>query len=215
MRSQSLVIFLGKLAVGALAFVAGIMLGGMIASATRLPAPALPPGMDVDAAMRTMFITSPLLVLALYGVGRELAGGWLVRSLILALLAWIAYALNNVIEAVIFSSYVTSPWYTLITFTPAVLLCAGVTAWLFPSRYRTESFRRTWQAHVQQRPKSAWTWRLLVAAVIFMPIYYLFGLLVVPFVGESYQQGAFGLALPPLATLLAVLLLRSILFLIA
>ncbi|CAN5738515.1 hypothetical protein BH10CHL1_BH10CHL1_19910 [soil metagenome] len=44
-----------------------------------------------------MFTTSPLLVLALYFVGHELAG------------AWIADTLNNVIEAVIFSSFVTAP----------------------------------------------------------------------------------------------------------
>ena len=59
------------------------------------------------------------------------------------------------------------------------------------------------------------TWRLLVAAVIFAPIYYLFGMLVVPLVGDYYAQGAFGLTTPPLPTLLAVLLGRSLLFLIA
>jgi len=215
MTPKAIFIFLSKLILGGLAFSGGLLLGGMIAAMSGLPTPTLPPEMNADMALLTMVATSPLLVLALYFVGRDLAGGWLARTGMLALLAWIAYTLNNVIEAVFFSSYATVPVFTLINFTPGVLLCAGVTAWLFPARHSTETFTRTWQTHFQQRSTGAWAWRLLVAAVSFMPIYYGFGLLVVPFVGDYYQQGAFGLATPPLATLLAVLLLRSVLFFVA
>ena len=215
MRTASAILFLGKLLLSAFAFVLGMMLGGMVASASGVPAPQLPPGMDANATTLLLLAGSPLLVLALYWVGEELAGNWLARALLLALLNWIAYVLNNVIEAVIFSSYVTSPWFNLITFTPAILLCAGATAWLFPPHGHTQPFVQRWQQHVQQRRTGAWLWRLSLAAVSFMPIYYGFGLLVVPFVGDFYQQGAFGLALPPLATLLGVLLLRSLLFAVA
>lgn len=212
---KAVFIFLSKLIVGALAFVIGLMVGGRLASLLGLPAPTLPPEMDANAAMLTMFATSPLLVLVLYLVGRKLAGSWLARTFMLALFAWIAYTVNNVIEAVIFSNYVTNPWFTLSMFTPAVLLCAGVTAWLFPAGPRGVAFVRTWQVYFRQRAPKAWGWRLFSAAVIFMPIYYLFGLLVVPFVGDYYRQGAFGLALPTLATLLPVLFVRSVLFLVA
>ncbi len=215
MTLKFVVIFLVKLIMSALTFIVGMMIGGMLAGMTGLTAPTLPPEMDANATMLIMFASSPLLVLALYFVGRELAGGWLVRTGILALLAWVTYTLNTVIEGIFFSSYVTAPWFNLMTFTPPVLLCAGVVAWLFPAHNHAESFVRTWQAHFQPRTASAWAWRLLVAAVSFMPIYYFFGTLVVPFVGDYYQQGAFGLAVPPLATLLAVLLLRSVLFFIA
>ena len=191
------------------------MLGGLLAGLSGLQAPALPPGMDVNATMQIMFGSSPLLVLALYLVGRALGGGWLVRSVVLALLAWIAYTLNTVIEGVVFSSYVKTPWFNLISFTPAVVLCAGVTAWLLPSHYSTASIKQRWQTHFQQRTPGAWRWRLQVAALSFMPIYYFFGTLVVPFVGDAYQQGNLGLAAPPLATLLVVLLIRSVLFFVA
>lgn len=215
MTMKTLVVFLGKLMAVGLAFVLGMMLGGMVAGASGVPAPQLPPDMDANATLGVLLAGSPLLGLALYFVARALAGNWLTRASVLALLAWVAYVLNNVIEAVIFSSYVTSPWYNLITFTPAILLCAGVTAWLFPPTGPTQGFVQRWRQHVQQRRAGAWRWRLSLAAVSFMPIYYGFGLLVVPFVGDYYQQGAFGLAQPPLATLLGVLLLRSVLFAIA
>jgi hypothetical protein len=77
------------------------------------------------------------------------------------------------------------------------------------------TFLQTWQLYFRQRTRSARVWRLLLAALIFMPIYYLFGLLVAPFVNEYYRQGEFGLALPTLATLLPVLFVRSVLFLMA
>lgn len=215
MTLKSLFGCLWKVMVCALAFVAGMILGGMIAAMSGLQPPTLPPEMDANAAMMVMFFTSPLFVLALYFVGRRVAGSWLVRTAILALLAWIAYTLNNVIEAVIFTNYATAPWYTVVSFTPAVLLCAAAVAWLFPSRSREESLISIVSEYFRQRPAGDWVWRLLVAAVIFMPIYYLFGLMVVPFVGDYYQQGAFGLAAPALTTLLLVLLGRSVLFLVA
>jgi hypothetical protein len=215
MTPKTVFIFLGKLLICALTFVVGMILGGILAGLAGLPAPTLPPEMDANTTMLIMFASSPLLVLALYFLGRELVGGWFVRAGVLALLAWIAYTLNTVIEGIVFSSYVNDPWFNLITFTPPVLLCAGATAWLYPSHHRAESFLYAWRTHFQQRTASAWTWRLLLAAVSFMPIYYFFGLLVVPFVGAYYQQSAFGLAVPPLSTLLAVLLLRSVLFFVA
>lgn len=215
MTLKALFLWLGKLVVGAFAFMVGLMVGGMLAGMTPFPAPTLPPAMDANAAMMAMVASSPLLVLALFWLGRRLVGGWLIRSLLLALFVWIAYLLNNVIEGVIFSSYLTSPWYNLITFTPAVLFCAGITAWLFPSTQRNQSFGAAWQAHFRQYSPKAWGWRLVSAALIFMPIYYLFGLIVAPLVVDYYRQGDFGFALPPLTTLLPVLLGRSVLFLVA
>lgn len=207
--------FVGKTLVAALAFIVGMISGGLLAGvvATRTgwPTPTLPPGIDPNATMLTMFATSPLLVVALYLLGRHLAGGWLVRASLLALLTWVAYLLNNVIEAIFFSSYLTAPWYNLVSFTPAVLGCAGMTAWLWPAPHK-ENFQAIWQAHFHLRSTNAWRWRLVGAALSFMPIYYGFGLLVVPFVGAAYEQGDFGLAVPALPTLLVVLLVRSLLF---
>ncbi|RIK37377.1 MAG: hypothetical protein DCC55_24425 [Chloroflexi bacterium] len=215
MMLQSVFGFLWRLVVCVLAFVFGMLLGGVLAGVTGLQPPTLPPEIDSTAAMMTFFVTSPLLVLALYVVGRNLAGGWLVRAAILALLAWIGFVVNNVVEATIFTSYATAPWFTIASFTPAVLLCAGATAWLFPGRGSDRSIIRIVKGYFQQRRASEWAGRFLLAAVVFMPIYYLFGMMVAPFVGDFYQQGEFGLAAPALSTLLPVLLGRSVFFFVA
>lgn len=212
---KSIFVFLYKVLFSSLAFVIGMILGGPMTTLLGLPAPILPPEIEAGNAAVTMFATSPLLILALYLVNRHLAGSWVMRGAILFLLTWIAYSVNNVIEATIFTSYGIDPWFTIVSFLPAVLLSALVTAWLFPTRYGDQSLGQVWRVHFQQRTPGDCAWRLLLAAVIFMPIYYLFGLLVVPFVGDYYQQGAFGLAQPALDTLLLVLLVRSLLFLAA
>jgi hypothetical protein len=51
-----------------------------------------------------------------------------------------------------------------------------------------------------------------LGAVLFMPVYYFFGLLVVPFTSEYYRQGLYGLQVPPLNQLLVILFVRSVLF---
>ncbi|MCL4861385.1 MAG: hypothetical protein KJZ93_18350 [Caldilineaceae bacterium] len=215
MTTASVLGWFWKLIVCALSFVGGMLLGGMITGLIGLQSPTLPVEVDANAAMTVIFVTSPLFVLALYLVGRKLAGGWLVRTVILSLLAWIAFVLNNVIEAVIFTNFATAPLFTVVSFTPAVLLCAAAIAWLFQPRSSEEALARIINEYFRQRTAADWLWRMLMAAVIFMPVYYLFGLLVVPFVGDYYQQGAFGLAAPALTTLLLVLLGRSVLFLVA
>ena len=48
-----------------------------------------------------------------------------------------------------------------------------------------------------------------------MPIYYFFGLLVIPFTIEYYRQGLFGLQIPSLDQLLLILFVRSVLFFLA
>lgn len=207
--------FLWRVIASSLAFALGMVFGGMAAAAAGLQPPPMPEELDVTGVTTMLLATSPLLVLALYFLNRELAGGWLGRGAILFLISWIAYSVNNVIEAAVFTSYETASLFTLVNFVPALLLCAFTTAWLFHTNANNISVTAAWRAFFQRHAKSSWVWRLLLAAVIFMPIYYLFGLLVVPFVGEYYQQGNAGLTVPPLGTLLAVLFVRSLLFLIA
>ncbi len=61
----------------------------------------------------------------------------------------------------------------------------------------------------------AWILRLAVAAVAFMPIYWFFGVMVVPVTGEYYRQNLYGLQMPTLNQILMILFVCSVLFLIA
>ena len=72
-----------------------------------------------------------------------------------------------------------------------------------------------WSRFKSQFGPSSWAWRLGAAIVAFPVVYLAFGLVVEPFVIDSYRAGAFGLTLPDWGQILPTQLLRSVLFLSA
>ena len=215
MTWQSALINLIKLLVCVAAFAAGLALGGMLATALHLPAPPLPPGMDPNAAGLALLLESPLWVLVLIGLSRSITGPLAVRALMLAWFTWVANAVNNQIEASFFGSMAGGFWFTITTFLVPSLLVAAAVAWLFGPPVPRPGLGATARSFFSRHSAPSWLWRLGLAAVLFMPIYYFFGLLVIPFTIDYYRQGLFGLQIPPLPQLLAILFVRSVLFFLA
>jgi hypothetical protein len=215
MLLKHLLLNLGKLLLCGLAFSVGAVIGGMVATLLGLQPPQMPEGLDPAAALRNLLLTSPLLALALALVARGLGGGFLARAFTLSCLTWIAYTVNTQLEAMIFTSIGGGFGFTVIAFLAPSLLCGAAVAWLFPSAPKGEGRGAPWRSFFSQRAGWEWVWRLAVAAVAFMPIYYFFGLLVVPFTADYYRQSMYGLQMPGLDQILTTLFVRSLLFLLA
>src|SRR5690349_6148396 len=211
MNIKNLSLGLGKVLLCLAVYFVGIMLGGMLTTALKFQPPAMPEGMDAASAGMYMILESPLLALVLIGLSRSIAGSFWARTLMLASLTWVSNSLNNQIEASYFGSLASGFWFTNLTFLPPSLLVAAVVAGLFPPVSK-ESFLSTARSFFSRHTASAWIWRLGLGAVIFMPIYYFFGLLVMPFTIEYYRQGLYGLQIPPLNQLLVILFIRSVFF---
>jgi hypothetical protein len=214
MSFKNALLYLAKLLLGAMAFSVGIIAGGMLATLLQLQPPATPAGMDVTNAMLYMVLTSPLLALALAFLARGLAGGFLTRALTLSFLAWIAYTVNTQLEASIFSTFATGIWFTLVDFAVPCLFAGAAVALLFPADNRGDGLQ-TARNFFRRRSPIDWGWRLILAALAFMPVYWFFGMLVVPFTGEYYRQSMYGLAMPAVEQILMILFIRSVLFLVA
>lgn len=214
MTFKALLVNIGKLLICGFAFFVGIMLGGMVSTALGFTLPKPPEGADMSVVQTYSILTTPLLAFALALLARGLGGSFVVRALVLSFLMWIAYGVNTQLEAIIVSTFSAGFWYAVVMYAFAALFCGAAVAWLFPAEQRV-SARQAIQTHLARRSGLAWTWRLAAAAVVFMPIYYFFGLMVLPFTGEYYRQTMFGLVMPTLETLLPILLLRSVLFLLA
>ncbi len=210
-----LLVNLAKLVVCSLVFFIGIMLGGMLVALLKLAAPAMPDGVDRSQALLSILLTVPLLALGLVLLARGLAGSFVARAAALSFLGWIAYTVNSQLETTIISPSMSGFWFSVIDFLPAWLLCGAVVAWLFPSARPAQSLAQVCQSFFSRRQAWDWVWRLTVASVIFMPIYYSFGLLVLPFVRDYYIQHLAGFTMPTLDQLLPILFMRSILFLLA
>jgi hypothetical protein len=215
MTIKQLLINLGKLIVGGAAFAVGVVLGGMLAVMLGLPRPALPEGADMSAVQTYMMLTTPLVALALAVLAVGLGGNWLTRTLILAFLTWIAYTLNTQLEASIVSTYAQGIGFALVTYAVPALLCGGTVAFLFRPENKGGSLFAAVREYFARHKPLAWAWRLALAAVAFMPIYFVFGLMVVPFTADYYRQSMFGLKMPTIEQILPILFVRSVLFLLA
>ncbi len=212
MKAEQFLINLGKLLLCALALEIGTLVGGMMAVALKLPIPNMPAGADMKAIQFYMLLVTPLYALALAVIARGLRGNFITRALILFFLAWISYTVNTELEASIVSTYTTGIWFALISAIPAALFCSAAAAFLFPVGEPKKGFVDAIKDFFSARSLMDWIWRFIIAAVAFMPIYFIFGLMVLPFTGEYYRQSMFGLAMPTLQQLLPILFIRSVLF---
>jgi len=217
MDTKQLLVNFGKLIVCGLAYFIGLIISGMITVVFHLPQPPLPEGVDQASAAMGFLLVSPLLAFALVLIARNIAGGWLTLTLILSALTYVAYTLNNMLDASLYlTTYAsTSPFMTSLPTIVPSLFCGGVAALLFPPKEKGESFVTTWKAFFSRRTPVQWLWRLLLASSVFMPVYLLFGLLVNPFTGEYYRQNMYGLKAAGWDQILPILFVRSLLFLLA
>jgi hypothetical protein len=207
--------YLWKVPLGGLAFVAGTILGSMLAGSMGLELPSMPQGNDPQTLLLVQLLTSPLLALALALLSRRLQGSFVVRWLILSLLTWLAYSVNTLLEAAIFTTLATASPYTAVIQFVGSLACGAAVAALFRPPEEVPPFAAAMRAFFRRRPRSQWAWRLVLAAVVFMPIYLFFGRMVVPFTYEYYREELVGLTAPGWEQILPVLFVRSVLFLLA
>jgi len=216
MNIKQLIVDLGKLLISGLAYFIGIIVGSIVTATLHLPQPPMPEGVDQASAAIALLLVSPILALTLVLIARNIAGGWLTRTLILSFLTYVAYTLNNVLDALLYlTAYASTSAFTTISAILPSLLCGGVVALLFPPKEKGESFVLAWKEFFRRRNPRQWLWRLLLASVAYMPVYLFFGLLVRPITGDYYQQNMYGLKAAGWGQILPVLFVRSLLFMLA
>jgi len=214
MNLKGILSYLWKLPVCGLAFVLGSMIGSMLATAIGLQSPAIPEGTEPGTLILLQLLASPILALALSLVSRGIQGRFLTRWLILSFLTWVAYGVNTLLEAALFTTSGAASLFTAVMWLVGSFTCGALVAWLFPPKPKPEGFAANLKAFLAHRDVREWAWRLPVASVAFMPIYLFFGRLVVPFTYEYYRQNLLELTAPGWGQILPVLFVRSILFLV-
>ena len=217
MRVKDLFALLYKLPLCGIAFFAGMAAGGIVLPLLGLDAPAMPEGTDANTIALWFLLGSMLLALPLSWISRRLAGGFVRRWSVLALLTWICSAVNMVLEAFFFmdTGAVSSAGTGLFTMLNLLLPCitlSGAVALLF----RPYPDRRLHGGAFWSRYRFAeWAWRSGVVLLAYPVIYIVFGLLVNPFIADYYAQGAYELAVPTWGQLIPLQLARSVLLALA
>jgi len=216
MKKKSHFIMIGKLFLCSLVFILGAIIGGMLVTFLGLQPPPMPEGVDGNLAFLIIMLESPLLALSLILIASGLSGGLLSRAVILSFFTWVVYTLNTAIETVAFTTTtVEGAMFTTASFLLPIIFCGTAVAWFFPPAEKGIGVVKLVKAYLSSRKTGAWIWRLVAAAVIFVPIYLFFGSLVAPLTAQYFQQSTYGLRMPSQEAMLLVLVVRSALFVLA
>jgi len=202
--------WLWRVAAAAAAYVVGTMIGAGIAMALSLEAPAVPETPDPATGTLLAFYGGLAIALGLAVLATGLSGSRMRRWLVLSAFAWIVHGVGTAIETSIFTTLGGEAFSTLLML-PASLLCAFAVVRLFPAPGAAHS-SATLAGYFRSWSPGKLAVRLLLALFAFPVAYFLFGMIIAPIVTPHYEQLGF-LRIPPLPTLLAVIHVRSALFL--
>ena len=192
----------------AIAYFIGVMIGGAVITAAKMQWPTFPGSAGETENFVLSLISSILMAACLALIARRIRGSQFVRWLILAVFTYVAFGLNNQIEAAIFTTYGGNT--TMLLF--YILPCAfGAAAAIH--LFRPEQNSPSIDNAITGQPFTRWLWRAIVAWLAFPVIYLFFGTLAAPVVVPVYQSQDFGLTLPGFGTMIPVALVRSALYL--
>jgi len=210
---KAVVGYLWRVALCAVAYVAGAMAGGAAVSALGLPLPQLPKQTDEGTMGLLLLVGSLALAAGLAPLARRLQGPYWLRWLVLAALCYICLGVTSALEGAIFTTMdmASVPALSLLP----CLVFAAVMTLLFKPASRRDSLAGIARRFFAGRSARQWMWRLVAAVCAFPVIYWTFGMMIAPFVMEYYEQGQFALAVPNPAVILATQFARSVLFLLA
>jgi hypothetical protein len=197
--------YLWRILVMGIAFSIGLAFSGALVWTLGMEFPELPGQTNYPIAN---LLASLLLAACIVPVTRGLAGSTGRRWIILAAFVYVSYALNNQIEAAVFTTAGGFTTMVLFFIVPCVLI-AGAAVFLIKNPEVP-----TLSTVFADRPVSRWWWRAVLAWLAFPVIYFFFGALIYPMVREVYEAPDSGLVLPSGDVVLRTVLLRSLLFLL-
>lgn len=137
-------------------------------------------------------------------------------------LAWlnlfVIQQLNNLIEALFFTTYLSSTSLFLgaviagliITFVEALLIVL-----LFTQRKEVRSYIKEFREYLSQRTTTAFILRIIAASILYLPVYFAFGSLIAPYVTPYYYDPSFGLKIPDISIVIPLEIFRGFLYVIA
>jgi len=211
---KTVVGYIWRVALCAFAYVVGTTAGGAIVSALGMELPSIPEQADEKTMGLCLLAGSFALAIAIGPLARRLRAAYLVRWLVLAALTYVCLGLNTPIEAAIFTSMGGMGTMPVFSILPC-LLFAGVLALLFKPSEKAAGLGLNVCRFFAGRSAREWTWRFAAGICAFPAIYWIFGMMVAPWVLEYYKQGQFGLTLPGTGVIVLVQFLRSSLFFLA
>jgi hypothetical protein len=208
---------IGRSLLVGLGYTVGTMVSGMLAGALGLEQPTLPSTMEPTMVLVMSFISGLIFGLTLGGLSRQLPLPMLHHSAVMAFLLFVVHRFVNLVEGAFFTTTGTSGLgFTLLSVAVSSLLAGSLIAVLFPPGRVEEGLLAALRRYFAQRKWAAWVWRLSLAVLLYLPIYFIMGMIVAPVVTPYYTDPALGLGLvaPGLEVILPLEILRGAIFVV-
>jgi hypothetical protein len=206
---------LGRSLIVGVGFAFALMIGGMTMNILGLPLPSLGRQPRPFLSLVSSLIAGVLMGLTLGPLGTRLNLPLLGRACLWLLLLLVLNGLINTIEAFFFT---TIPHAQLASSLAILgfgqLAVALLLALLFRSQRTRPGLLARLGETLAQRTSASWSWRFGLAAISYVPIYYLFGMIVAPFVLPYYDNPDLGLNLtvPGIGVILPLEIGRGLLY---
>ncbi len=205
---------LWKLLLCALSFFVGLALSGILLPQLGFTPPEIPAGTDAGTITFWFLLGSMVLAAALVPISQRFSASRLARWLYLTLFVWVFSVIGMVLESFFFMktgavSSLKNGLFTMLNFLLPTLFMSGMVVNL----YLPVSGRKL---SLNFAPKNliSWLWRILTALSAYPLIYFSFGLIVQPLIGNYYATSQYELTVPTWRQMIPLQLLRSLLFLL-
>lgn len=154
-----------------------------------------------------------MLTLGLMPLVRKIQARSAIRWILVSVFLFLIFGVGNSIEDSIHSSTKGITLMIPILLLPCIVMGTLLTLLFRP--LKATRFSTMVSEFFRGRTANQWIWGILLSAVLFPIVYFIFGSIISPIVIEYYRSGIADLVLPAPITIVAVELLRGFLFVLA
>jgi hypothetical protein len=179
-----------------LGYTLATMIGGIIVQAIGLPVPEIAGRVDPTQALVTTFLVGVVIGLTLGPLASRLTLPTVQRAGLLFVVLFILNSLINTIEGLFFTTIPAGEQlYGLVGAAVGHAGLAVLMALLFRPVSAERGLLTSLRETLNRRRWASWAWRFGLAGFLYLPTYFLFGLLIYPTVRPYYEDPSLGLNL--------------------
>jgi hypothetical protein len=204
---------IGKILLLSIVLAGGLVISRILLFKLGFFIPRLPQQADEASAVYYLFIGSLLLASGWFYLIRGIGGSIKQRIVISSLFTLVGFSIAVTIESAIYSD-VGSYHMTILLLILPMIFYAVIGSIITASKKPVQSFGKRALSYFKTWSKRVWLRKIILAIISFPIIYFIFGIIASPFVTNYYSNLVGGLKLPDTGTIIAVQLIRSILFLV-
>ena len=194
----------------------GLIIGGIVAAIVGLKQPTMPKSFDTTLAVLLMIPAGIMIAITLGELFKKFNQSYREKVVCLFLFNYTIYYFLQVLEQIIFSTMMDLSYGLVSDIFPSLFISLAV-AKFWKSKGEDSKIRIEIKNFFKKRKTLDWAWRLLLAWLVYVPIYYFVGSAISPWVLPYYSGSNldFGLVLPDTMTMIGMQFIRGAFYLLA